>query len=185
MVNSGTIVTIDTNTGAGVAFHSGGTVSNAAGGTITGYNNAVFASGGVATVSNYGTLASTGTASGAVDLTVGGVTNGASGLTGGLINGKNLGISVLGSAGTIAGFGTIQALGSVVNGGGTITGGSAIFLNNGGRVTNGASGSTAGLIESYHFTVQSNVSAATTVVNFGTIVVCRPRSTPARATAFS
>jgi hypothetical protein len=113
------------------------------------------------TLTNLGTVESIGSGGAGITLESGGfVTNGAIGSTSALIDGNSLGVAILGSAGTVSNYGTIVST--------QTTGGGAILLQAGGSITNGASGSTSGLITAAATGVQITGSAGT-VTNFGTI----------------
>jgi hypothetical protein len=123
------------------------------------------------TLANLGTITSTGSYSNGVHLTAGGsVTNGQSGA----ITGETNGVDIGGSSGTVVNFGTIQAraVGYAYDYFGyryTIGIGQAVHLEGaGGSVTNGQSGSTAGLITGTALGVDIGGGSGT-VTNFGTI----------------
>jgi P pilus assembly chaperone PapD len=145
VTNSGNITA---SVGDVIAFGSGGSVTNAAGGTITGqgsYGAAIYIAGAAGTVTNTGSI--TGVPY-AVDLGQGGtVTNNA----GGNISSKR-GVNIQGSTGFVTNSGTIS--------------GSSAFgvrLNSGGQVTNLAGGSISGPLGVAIY------SGAGTVTNDGTI----------------
>jgi len=144
--------------GYGVNLRAGGSVTNATGGTITGYAAGVYVyrtSSG--TVVNYGSIAGGNLA--AVNLGMGGqVTN----HLGGTITGYNFGfgVGIFEQPGTVDNFGFIA--GSFM---------SAVNVNNGGAVTNESSGTIVGY--SYQGVAADGVAiygvAAGTVTNFGGI----------------
>ena len=138
--NLGTIKGTGTN-GIGVnIFDTGGRVINGSAAVttalISGLSNGVDISGGAGTVSNFGTVDSTG-AHTTIRLIAGGnVSNGSSTSTAALIanTGSANGVYIGYGAGTVTNYGAIK--------GGSL----GVFLGDGGRVANGQSGSTAGLI---------------------------------------
>ena len=139
--NLGTIEGTGTN-GIGVnIFDTGGRVVNGSAAVtsalISGPSNGVIIFGGAGTVSNFGTVDSTGSHTPRYRLNAGGtVSNGSSTSTAALIanTGSANDVYIGYGAGTLTNFGAIK--------GGNI----GVFFNDGGSVTNGASGSTAGLI---------------------------------------
>jgi hypothetical protein len=171
-----------------------GTVVNSATVVETGFGGAGIVLGLGGSVANLGTVEGIGTSNDGIYLTNGGsVTNGHSGSAAGYVAGGFNGVAIAHSAGTVVNFGTIigtgtashgvvltsggsvtnygtiEALGSVVNGSGSIVAGNAVNLQNGGLVTNGASGSPGGLILGYHIGIITSPTASANVVNFGTI----------------
>jgi hypothetical protein len=142
--------------GYGVNLRAGGSVTNATGGTITGYAMGVLIYNASGTVVNYGSIAG-GTFS-AVELQSGGqVTN----HLGGTITGYNFafGVGIFDQSGTVDNFGFIA--GSFM---------SAVNVNNGGAVTNESSGTIVGY--SYLGVAADGVAiynASGTVTNFGGI----------------
>ena len=187
IVNYGTVLGGGTAFNSGVNLSAGGTVVNGASadtaaliegpasGIQIGFNNGT-TFGGIGTVSNFGTIESTGTGfAPAINLFGGGtVTSGASNSTVALIAGSQAGIQIgsfngtLGTGvGTVVNFGTVLAIG---------TNSIAANLQGGGNVVNGASGSTAALIQGTAEGVQLGFNAGTfgavlgTVSNFGTIL---------------
>jgi fibronectin-binding autotransporter adhesin len=156
--------------GYGIHFLGGGTVTNNAAGTITGFISGVYVSGSSGTLTNSGSI--TGSNSFGVRLSAGGtVTN----HTGGTITGYSDGVNIGGSGGTVANDGTITGgtngiavyggTGTVTNSG-TVTGnnGYGIFLAAGGSVTNSAGGSVNG--SGFGVYVHGGTG---TIVNSGTI----------------
>ncbi len=116
-----------------------------------------------ASVSNSGTIKGTGTNSVGVFFDAyGSVTNGAIGNTAALITGGFEGIEIDNLAGTQVNLATVNNYGTI----GTVTGGQGIFLGTG-RVTNGASSSTAAVITGTYGIVFYGTAA--TLVNFGTV----------------
>ena len=90
----------------GVALSKGGTVTNLAGGTITGGSNGVYVNTGASgTVTNSGNITATSTTSAGVDLGGGGsVTNN----TGGSISGGGFGVFTTGALGNVTNSGSIS-----------------------------------------------------------------------------
>ncbi len=158
--NFGQIEGTGTN-GIGVnLFMGGGQVVNGSAAVttalISGGSNAVVIAGGIGTVTNFGTISTTGTHV-TVDLSAGGnVSNGSSTSTAALITGSGTGIAITGGAGMMTNFGTIQ-------------GSTGVFMLDGGSVTNGQSGSTTGLIVGTSGDAVGVARAAGTLTNFGTI----------------
>ena len=151
----------------GINMTAGGTVSNGSASdtiaSILGGGRAIYIAGGAGAVTNFGTVEKTaGSAPAAVILHAGGsVANGSSTSTTALIsdNGNGSGVYIGYGAGTVTNFGTIEAT----------LGGNGVALRDGGRVTNGQSGSTAGLIIGVNAPSVIVSVAAGTVSNFGTI----------------
>jgi hypothetical protein len=143
---------------------AGGVVTNgqigSTSGSISGNRAGVDIEGGIGSVTNFGTIASSGSDfTAGVSLAAGGsVTNGESGSTGGLIVGGT-GISI-GGTGTVVNFGTIagNAPGDMM---GALAYGVSLFQ---GSVTNNENG----LITAYDYGVGIGHSSGT-VTNFGTI----------------
>jgi Ca2+-binding RTX toxin-like protein len=99
---------ITSSTASGVYLHSGGIVTNNAGGRITGAGEAVEVAGGTGTVVNLGTIQSTGPNNCGVALVDGGgVTNGSTGATTALLSGTAAGVYFKNTAATLTNFGTI------------------------------------------------------------------------------
>ena len=125
------------------------------------------------TLANLGTIESVGVKGVGIRLQSGGsVVNGHSGATTGLIEGSFGGIQINGAAGTVSNYGTIDgsvqlSAGGIVSNLGTIDGG-VFLVDAGGSVTNGSSGSTAGLIVGNQSGVGIDHGTAT-VTNFGSI----------------
>jgi hypothetical protein len=164
--SAGTITNAGTIAGyqAGIVLTAGGSVTNQSDGTISGFD-AVDAKNNPATVVNAGVIAGKYTANNAdgVYLQAGGsVTN----QSGGTISGDNNGIRIAGGTGTVVNLGVVHS--NDIPG---QNGGAAIYLADGGVVTNGASGGTASAayILGYRYGVQFGASAAGTLTNFGTI----------------
>ena len=120
IANSGTIATTGHKSNA-VDLGAGGSVVNGPGGAtaalVSGVYTGIAAYGAPTTITNYGTIAATGTAfqlpayvSGVgIYLGAGGlITNGASGSTAAVIGGYTTAISVQNTAGTIVNFGTLR-----------------------------------------------------------------------------
>jgi hypothetical protein len=150
VANSGTIE----GQYSGVYLKSGGSVSNAAGGLIYGYQG-IYARGS-ATVTNAGTI----TGGRAVNLYAGGtVTN----QSGGQISGSRGGIYLLFGSSAVTNLGTISAGANY---------GRAIFLFQGGDVTNGAVGATDARIASGAYGIIADYNRST-VTNYGTISATR------------
>jgi Ca2+-binding RTX toxin-like protein len=121
--------------GYGIFMVAGGSVTNGASGAtaalISGYFRGMRNPTSAVTITNFATIAGTGTAGVGVDLLAGGsVTNGATGSTAAVIAGGTIGVS-FGAAGDITNFGTM--IGSNTNSIGV-----ALFA--GGSVANGAAG---------------------------------------------
>ena len=142
----------------------GGTVTNGStadtAALISGSRNGVYVLGGMASaVSNFGTI--TGAARNGVEIYEGpgSVTNGSTADTGALISAGGSGV-YLGAGGTVGNFGTIVS--------GTY---SAIHLEQGGIVTNGAVNDTAALIDTSSGSASSIlvITGTSTITNFGTI----------------
>ncbi len=144
-------------------FSAGGKVANGSAtvtsALISGGSTAVLINGGAGTVTNFGTITSTSSGNGVSLHNGGSITNGSSSSTAALISSPtgHTDIYVNGGAGSLTNFGSVK--------GGTV----GVFFGDGGRVANGQSGSTAGLIVG---TTSSSVSIAGTtgtVINFGTL----------------
>lgn len=144
----------------GILLAYGGTVFNGHTGFVTGVDGVVVV-GGIAAVSNDGTIESdapgTATAGGvAVYIGAGGVVS-----NDGLISSPDTGVDVKNSSGTVDNLGTIVS---------TSTSQRAVLLSAGGLVVNGASGSNTALIQAAGSDgVAVTGSVAGTVNNFGTI----------------
>ena len=136
----------------GVVLGLGGTVTNAAGASISGLTGGIYIKYRAAgTVTNSGNISATGTGSAAIDLADGGVvTNNSTGS----ISGDAFGVFITGAAGTVTNAGSIT---SVKYG--------AVELVKGGTVTNNAGASiTGGSIGVY-----GEAGASATVTNSGII----------------
>jgi hypothetical protein len=177
VANSGRITT----TGGGlfgvlITGTGGGSVSNAATGSIDGATAGVLINGQVGTVTNAGTITGTGTAAAGIDLELGGrVANQA----GGTIASTVFGVFVTGGLGTVSNSGSISSSkyaavdlrvgGSVTNNtGGSISGGTnGVKVEAGGAVTNSGTirGNSAGSAGVY-----LTVGGAVTNAVDGTIV---------------
>ncbi len=149
--------------GIGIDMNAGGSVVNgsaaATSALISGVSNAVLVGGGVGAVTNFGTIASADSHT-TVFLKAGGsVANGSSTSTTALISntGSANGVYVGYGAGTVTNFGTVKG------------GSDGVFLDDGGRVANGRSGSTAGLIVGTTGGAIAIAGTTGTVVNFGTL----------------
>ncbi|MCW3475507.1 hypothetical protein OL599_13060 [Rhodovastum sp. RN2-1] len=145
LINSGSIVA---TAGDVIAFHSGGSVSNAAGASITGQGTqgaGIYISGGASTVTNSGTISGIDYA---VDLAAGGnvVNNAGATIT------SHRGVNILGGTGTVNNSGSIAGTTSF-----------GVRLQAGGQVTNAAGGSISGPLGVAIY------AAAGTVTNSGTI----------------
>ncbi len=158
VVNNGTIVSGSASgSSVGIRLKSGGAVTNGLTGSIAGVSAGIWIEGAAGTVANSGTITSP--FSDGVFLAAGGsVTNGTSGSPPGLISGGFYGILITGGVGTVANFGTVSNSGTD----------DGIYLGAGGRVTNGRSGSSAGLISGGGSGVVIQGGAGT-LANFGTI----------------
>jgi uncharacterized protein with beta-barrel porin domain len=143
-ITGGTFLVLPSN---GVDLMLGGSVTNQAGGAISGLTNGVFVNNTNGTVINAGSI--TGTFRYGVNLQAGGsVTNQA----GGTISGGNGGVYVTGGVGTVTNAGTI-----------TGTTNYGVFFRSGGNVTNQAGGVITGLFDG----VASGGPG--TVINYGSI----------------
>ncbi len=110
-------------------------MSNAGGASITALRSGVLVGG---TTSAAATIRNAGTITGSVGIAIGAYDIGSNTIANsGAINGTNSGINVNGAAGSVTNSGTVSASGSY---------GIGIFLDLGGNITNGASGSTRALI---------------------------------------
>jgi hypothetical protein len=151
--------------GRGIVLGAGGSVTNGSTTDTAAYiaaadRNGIYIGGTTSsTVSNFGTIKSLDTITGASGVAIrtgGTVTNGTATDTKALISGGNHGVYIEGARpSAVINFGTIASLL-----------GSSISLYLGGNVTNGSAGDTAALI-----TGRSGISAGgpATVINFGTI----------------
>ena len=150
VTNSGGIYATATN-GAGVSLNSGGTVTNQAGGTISGAAHGVFLTGGTSLLNNageiYGTAAS---GNGAVLGSGGSVTNT------GKISSGNLGVYIFGGAGAVTNSGAVTG----ANRGG-------VALLGGGIVTNQTGGTISGA--NFGIAISGGSAASNSVTNAGWI----------------
>ncbi len=158
VANYGTIQSTG-NSGEGIYLHNGGTVTNGSAAytaaRIAGALSGVLSLAAAATIANYGTIQSTGTAGEGVYLGGGGaVTNGSTGDTAALIEGA-FGVVVTHASATIANFGTIQG-----------ANGDGIYLKAGGTVTNGSASDSAASISGFYGVLAFGSSAIT---NYGVI----------------
>ncbi|HEY7851847.1 MAG TPA: hypothetical protein VIB82_02660, partial [Caulobacteraceae bacterium] len=164
VTNFGSVIGAGTSSAAAY-LKNGGTVTNGSASDT----HALMAAGAIAvaitgnsgTVINYGTIRDTGTAGAAVALEGGGVvTNGSAADTTALIdsNGK-YGIAGVGVATTVNNFGTVLAAYSGAS--------AAVYLKNGGTVTNGSTKDTGAHIASSIGVAV--LGASGTVTNFGTL----------------
>jgi fibronectin-binding autotransporter adhesin len=166
--NFGTIVGSETASLGGraaISMPAGGSITNgstaATTALIQGSGGNAINIHGLTTITNFGTLASTGSSSTIYFLNAGGtVTNGATNSTAALIEGNLASpIHFHDVAGTVTNYGTILQTGH-----GT-SGGQGIYLGAGGIVTN----ATGASITSYHSGISVGTLGAATVTNFGTI----------------
>ena len=144
--NAGNILGVSSD---GIDLLKGGTITNLGGGTITGGSNGVYVNTGASgTVTNTGSINSTGTAGAGVDLGGGGtVTNN----SGGVITGVGFGVFTAG------------AVANVTNSG-SISGAHGVDLGAGGSITNNVTGVITGQAAGVASTI-----ASATVVNAGHI----------------
>jgi hypothetical protein len=128
IITNGTVTTPGTY-GTAIDMEAGGSITNKPGGSISGIGFGVFITGAAGTVANSGNITSTKYS--AVDLTHGGsVTNAA-------------GASIVGGSNGVA-FGTAGTAGTVTNSGNISASGAAVYLQNGGSVTNNSAGTISG-----------------------------------------
>ena len=151
-----------------------------ASGLISAGGDGISIGAGAETVSNRGTIVSTGTFDSAVFLGDGGlVTNGARNATSALIDGLWIGVDFKTVIGTVDNLGTIESTATFSNRSslagvsGTLLG-VGVIMQQGGTLTNGVSGSNVGLITGYALGVYigggsgiPNAGAAGTVFNYG------------------
>ena len=159
VVNFGSIESVAAVNPFGVDLQDGGILTNGSStdqtALVEGYGSGASIRGATSTVVNFGTIEGKGAGQVAVYLGGGGLTNGASGDHGALIDG-NQGVEI-GSSATVANFGTIL---------GTGDSGYGLELRGGGALTNGAVNDGSALIAGYNGV---DLDGATTAVNFGTI----------------
>jgi hypothetical protein len=148
------------NTGAAYALNltDGGVVMNGiASDTVALIGGAVEIGGAGGTVDNFGTIGDPAGARGVVLLEGGAVTNGGTANTGALIEAGRMaeaGVGVYGHSGTVKNFGTIAG------------GYYCVWLDAGGRITNGGATDTSALIQGVY---GAFFRAAGTLTNYGTI----------------
>ena len=169
-------VTFSSAIGIGVDLEAGGSVSNAAGASIVGYNAGIVISGAPGTVSNAGSIGATGMSDWGVDLAAGGSVSNA---TGGTISGALVGVYINGAAGTVSnaagasidgggiGIHIHNATGTVINGGNISANGFkaiGVEFDAGGNISNQSNATISGIYSG----IQLNGSAGS-VSNAGTI----------------
>jgi hypothetical protein len=153
------------NTAAGIFLSQGGSVTNQSGGRISGYNG-VWAAGAPAVVVNAGVIAGNYTSN---YNNADGVYLAAGGTVtnqaGGNIYGRNDGVKISGASGTVVNLGSIH---SRIN---ATYGGPGISLDAGGIIINGAAGGTAStaFIGGYNYAVRFGATGTGTLNNYGTI----------------
>jgi hypothetical protein len=136
VVNNGTVIATGTSvphtySGFGIGLHAGGSVTNAASGTITSGYAAVDVTGATGTVVNYGRIGATGNGNGrAIQLFAGGT----------VINAQNATISATFNGVVFTGAGNKLFNAGII----LSTTRTAIVANNDGYVTNSASGTISG-----------------------------------------
>jgi len=144
-------------------FSAGGQVTNGSAAVttalISGGSTAVVINGGAGTVANFGTITSTSSGFGVGLHDGGSISNGSNTSTAALISSAagHTGVYVNGGAGTVTNFGSVKG------------GSDGVFLGDGGRVANGQSGSTAGLIVGASGDAVLIAGTVGTVANFGAI----------------
>ncbi|MGC2415687.1 MAG: hypothetical protein WA459_23690, partial [Stellaceae bacterium] len=153
--------TISGNLATGIYQEEGGVITNGSSGAgtalIVGGPFGIDITGGAATVTNFGTIAGTGSAGTGVFLAAGGtVTNS------GLIAGAVDGVSIANTSGAVINLGTIAGTSTSAP---QVTG-VALY---GGSITNGAGTATAAVIYGVQYGAEIG-GAAGTVVNFGSVV---------------
>ncbi|SHM81545.1 beta strand repeat-containing protein [Bradyrhizobium lablabi] len=139
----------------GAVLGLGGTVTNAAGASISGLNGGVYIKYRAAgTVTNSGSISATGTGSAGIDLADGGiVTNNSTGS----VSGNNFGVFVNGAVGTVTNAGSIA---SVKYGGVDLVKGGSVTNSAGASIKGGSVGVYVGLGASGTATNSGSISAA-------------------------
>ncbi|MEJ0019026.1 MAG: Hint domain-containing protein [Acetobacteraceae bacterium] len=156
-----------------IRLNSGGSVSNAALGSIIGDGAGVDIRGTAGSVGNAGSISALNANGGVgIYLTAGGAVDNTD--TAASIRGAAIGVDIAGDAGTVGNLGTIIGLAPLDGG---MTSSKGVQLRQGGTVVNGQSGSTAGQIYGYSAGVYvygptsgGTSLGAGTVTNFGTII---------------
>jgi hypothetical protein len=157
--NAGTIAAAN---GVAISLSSGGTVENSTGGLITGgLFGLEFSNRAAGTVTNSGTILARSSGGVGVFLADGGVvSNGDATHTNALIEAYSTGIRSFSPDVTITNSGSIVTTGTASAG---------IYLNDGGRVTNGSASDTQALVSGHYWGVKATDIGAT-IVNYGRIV---------------
>jgi len=162
VVNYGSILQTDSSGKDGcLDLLTGGSITNGARGDTAAL---IAGGGGLQVADGAATIANQGTIEGVylwgVRIDDGKVTNGVANVRTAIIEGYDVGVLIYQAAGTVINFGTIENLSATV--------GSAVDLQDGGVVTNGAAGDHAALIQGYAGVLVSG--GAATVTNFGSIL---------------